>query len=82
MHVYGSRVEAKKIGGRDSIREQLMCARRRTLLTLRMHEGLIQISAKQRIRQIAEIFLQEGGYVVGTLVGAYLGLPTAIKVFS
>lgn len=45
-----------------------------------MHEGLIQIPTEERIRQIAEIFLQEGGYVMGTLVGAYFDLTTAIKV--
>lgn len=52
----------------------------RSSLTLSMHEGLIQIPAKQRIRQIAEIFLEESRYVVGALIRAYLGLATAIEV--
>jgi len=58
----------------------LASVRNWSLLTLSVHEGLIQIPAEQRIRQIAEVLLQKGGYVMGTLVGTYFSFTSAIEV--
>lgn len=51
------------------------------VLTLRVNESLIEISAEQRVRKVAEEFLQQGGHVVGTLIGSDLRFSSAIEVF-
>jgi len=76
--VLGLRTKAGK--RRDNGVERFRFSRFRNLLTLSVYKGLIQIPAEQRIRQIAEVLLQKGGYIMGTLVGAYFGFTAAIKV--
>ena len=51
-------------------------------LTLCMNEGLVKISAEQRVRKISKKLLEKGRHVVRTLIGSDLCLATAIKVFS
>lgn len=47
-----------------------------------MDEGLVEISAEQRVRKITKKLLQKGCYIVRTLIGSDFCLATTIEVFS
>ena len=53
----------------------------RRILTLRVDEGLVEITAQEWIRQVPEVLLEQGGDVVWTLVGADFRLAAAVPVF-
>lgn len=50
------------------------------ILTLSVNEGLVEVAAEQRIRQVPEVLLEKSCNIVGTLIGTDLRLTPVVPV--